>query len=283
MAQDLRAVLRSEAWTGLQSRSEQVVFRHNFSETECGKLLPNQVLGYIFEIQESHVRKICSEAKTKARTPHRPLALNSEKENAAIEFIEAGHSKGNFVTQRSMLNFVEANFGKCLTYGWVATLLVRPADRICRAFVSPQEKPPLEISRTFLDRYLALVKEYVPLVPTELKFNINESGFSDWEEREHKGVLIPIRLPESTLHYPVNRSIRHQSLICCISAAGEAYCPLLASSNPAVKRVFDEGIREGTDLRIEIGPSAYMNSEIFERYCDTVLIPVTGLSRNLGI
>jgi hypothetical protein len=26
--------------------------------------------------------------------------------------------------------------------------------------------------------------------------------------------------------------------------------------------MFDEGIREGTDLRIEIGPSAYVNSEI---------------------
>jgi hypothetical protein len=117
MAQDIRAMLRSEAWTRLQSGNEQVVFLHNFAETECGKSLSNQVLGYVFEIQESHVRKIRSQAKTKARTPRRPLALNSEEENAVIEFIEAGHSKGGFVTQRSMLNFVEANFGKCLTYG----------------------------------------------------------------------------------------------------------------------------------------------------------------------
>jgi hypothetical protein len=103
------------------------------------------------------VRKIRSKAKTKAHAPHRPLALNSEEENAVIGFIEAGHSKGDFVTQRSMLNFVEANFVKCLTY----------ADCVCRAVVSPQEKPRLEIPRTFLHRYLALIKEYVPLVPTE--------------------------------------------------------------------------------------------------------------------
>jgi hypothetical protein len=121
------------------------------------------------------------------------------------------------------------------------------------------------------------------LVPTELMFNIDESGFNDWEERKPKGVLIPTRLRESTLHYPVNKSIRHQTLIGCISAAGDTYCPLLVSSNPAVRRMFDEGIREGTDLRIEIGPSAYVNSEICERYWDTVLVPVTGLSRNLGI
>jgi hypothetical protein len=46
-------------------------------------------------------------------------------------------------------------------------------------------------------------------------------------------------------------------------------------------RVFDEGIREGIDLQIEIGPSADVNSEIFERYCDTVLIPAAESSRTI--
>jgi hypothetical protein len=134
------------------------VFLHIFAETKCGKSLSNKVLGYIFEIQESNVRKIGSKAKTKARAPHRPLALNSEGQNAVIEFIEAGHSKGDFVMQRIMLNFAEANFGKCLTYGWVTTFLVRHADHVCRAVVSPQEKLRLEIPRTFLDRYLLSLK-----------------------------------------------------------------------------------------------------------------------------
>jgi hypothetical protein len=67
MAQDIPAMLRSEAWTGLQSRNEQVVFLQNFAETECGKSLSNQVLAYVFEIQESHVRKIRNKTKTKAR------------------------------------------------------------------------------------------------------------------------------------------------------------------------------------------------------------------------
>jgi hypothetical protein len=69
-----------------------------------------------------------------------------------------------------------------LTYGWVTTFLVRHPDGVCRAVVCPQEKPCLEIPRTFLDRYLALIREYIPLVPTKLIFNINKSGFSDWEE-----------------------------------------------------------------------------------------------------
>jgi hypothetical protein len=219
----------------------------------------------LYLIQELHVRKIRRKAKTKARAPHRPLVLTSEDENAVIEFIEAGHSKDNSVPRGACSISWKPTSEKCLTYGWVTTFLVRHADRVCRTVVSPQEKHRLEIPRTFLDRCLAFINEYVPLVPTELMFNIDESGFSDWEERKPQGVRTPTRLRESTLHYPVNRSIRHQTLICCISAAGDAYYPLFVSSNPAVRRVFGEGIREGTGLRIEIGPSAYVNSEIFER------------------
>jgi hypothetical protein len=149
MAQDIRAMLRSEAWTGLQSRNEQVVFLHNFAETDCGKSLSNQVLGYIFEIQESHARKIHNKAKTKPRAPHRPLALNCEEENAVIEFIEAGHSKGDFVTPRSMLSFVEVKFAKYLTYGWVTAFVIRHADRVCCPVVSPQKSLVLR----FLERF----------------------------------------------------------------------------------------------------------------------------------
>jgi hypothetical protein len=149
MTQDIRAMLRSEAWAGLQSRNEQVVFLHNFAETECGESLFNQVLGYVFEIQESHMRKIHSKTKTKARAPHRPLALNSEEENVVMEFIEAGHSKGEFVTQRGMLSFVEGNFGNRLTYGWVMTFLIRHVDRVCRAVVSHKKSLVLR----FLERF----------------------------------------------------------------------------------------------------------------------------------
>jgi hypothetical protein len=68
----------------------------------------------------------------------------------------------------------------------------------------------------------------------------------------------------------MNRGIRHQTLICCITAAGL----LLVSPDPAVRKVFDQGVRESIDLRIEIAPSPYANAEIFDHYCYTVLIPV---------
>jgi hypothetical protein len=119
------------------------------------------------------------------------------------------------------------------------------------------------------------------LFPTELLFNIDENGFSDWEERKPKCVLIPSKARETTLLYPASRKIRHQTLICCVTAAGDAYCPLLVSSDPATRAVFEHQIRDGIDLQIEISPPPYVNAEIFERYADTVLIQAVEANRQL--
>jgi hypothetical protein len=139
----------------------------------------------------------------------------------------------------------------------------------------------LEVPHEYLDQYIRLITKYVLLVPTELLFNIDESGFSDWEERNPKCVLTPAEAREITLHYPASQKIRHQTLVCCVTDAGDAYSPLLVSSDPAARAVFEYQIRDGIDFRIEINPSPYVNAEIFERYVDTVLIPAVEANRQL--
>jgi hypothetical protein len=114
-----------------------------------------------------------------------------------------------------------------------------------------------------------------------LIFNIDECGFSDWEEQRPKPVLIPTEFERSVLHYPVNRAIRHQSLICCITAAGDAHCPLLVSREPSITQGFNHRHRGGIDLKIQIAKSAYVAKEIFESYDDTVLIPAVESNRTL--
>jgi hypothetical protein len=85
-----------------------------------------------------------------------------------------------------------------------------------------QENVRLEVPDEYLDQYIRLITEYAPLVPTELLFNIDESGFSDWEEHKPKCVLIPTEARETTLHYPASWKIRHPTLVYCVTAAGDA-------------------------------------------------------------
>jgi hypothetical protein len=155
----------------------------------------------------------------------------------------------------------------------MASFLKKHTNLICRSVVRPQENVGLEVLHEYLDEHITLIKELVPLVPMELLFDIDETGFSDWANRKPKCVLIPTEARETTLHYPASRKIRHQTLVCCVTAAVDAYCPLLVSSDLASRAVFEHQIRDGVDPQIEISPSPYVNAEILERYVDTVLIP----------
>jgi hypothetical protein len=55
----------------------------------------------------------------------------------------------------------------------------------------------------------------------------------------------------------------------------------LVSSDPAVRQAFDQGVREAIDLRNEVASSPDRETEIFNRYCDTVLIPAIVLNREI--
>jgi hypothetical protein len=151
----------------LDSGNQQVVFVYDFAQQECRITLSARALRSVFNGQASYVHKIHNRAKARVHPLHRPTALKPDEENAVIRLIEAGHVSGNFVIQRDVLNVGESEFGKCLTYGWIHNFLVRHAQRVCRAVVSPQKKPHLAVLQRFFERYVALIQEYIPSVPTD--------------------------------------------------------------------------------------------------------------------
>lgn len=118
-----------------------------------------------------------------------------------------------------------------------------------------QEFPRLQTPKLYLDRYITLIKVWVPLVPVDLIFNLDETNLSDWEQRKAKPIFVPITMNNSLLHCPTDRGIRHATLLCCILESGDAYCPLLVCSGPSALSVFQMGVRDAIDLELKIQPS----------------------------
>jgi hypothetical protein len=119
--------------------------------------------------------------------------------------------------------------------------LDRHADEVSRLTVAPQEQSRLKVPRCYLDEYITLLKKIIPIVLSELVFNFDETGPSDWEDRKIKPVLVSAAEEDSTLHYPVNRNIGHHTLMCCVNSAGDAYCPMLIAPNAEATQIFDTG------------------------------------------
>jgi hypothetical protein len=210
--------------------------------------------------------QVLYEARLTPTLPDCPPTLTLEQEEATCQLIRKAASTGNLVTQRKLLNFIEIEFRKILTYGWVKSFLHRKVQDVKQVWGSPQELPRLQIPQQYLNEYITLIQEYVPLVPAEFVFHLDEIGLSDWEERKRQPILIPVEIDGDAIHYRVDRRIRHQTLVCCISAAGGAYYPLLTPSDASARSVFEMGVRDGTDLRIQIAPSSYITVDIFRQY-----------------
>jgi hypothetical protein len=280
-AQDIRALLRNDEWTSIEARNTQLVFLAEFAQTECGVMLDTACLADLFQLTCSRVRTIRAKAQRKQKPPHRPLALSNEQESELCQMIRDKALTGSYVTKRELLNYAETNFRATLTYGWIHCFLQRRAGDVRKAIVAPGELPRLQVPRLYLNQYIDIIKNWIPLVPAELIYNLDESGLSDWEDAKPKPVLVPVDLGDSMIHYPVNRQIRHQTLLCCISASGDAYCPLLVSARQSVLQVFEMGVRDGIDLRIKIAQSPYITKELFLEYLREVVIPSIESNRDL--
>jgi hypothetical protein len=85
--------------------------------------------------------------------------------------------------------------------------------------------------------------------------------------------LVKAEAADQLLHYPVDRGIRHHTLLCCISASGDAYCPLLLFPSREVLGIYEKGVRENIDLQIKIVDSPYVTRETFTEYARSILIP----------
>jgi hypothetical protein len=76
-------MLRSEAWGALNSPNQQVGFLYGFARQECGIILSAETIGFVFDIQASHIQKN-SRAKTRMRPSRRPTAIKPNEEKAVI-------------------------------------------------------------------------------------------------------------------------------------------------------------------------------------------------------
>jgi hypothetical protein len=147
--------------------------------------------------------------------------------------------------------------------------------------VLPQDLPKRQIPRSYLDCYLPLIKSWVPFFPAELIFNLDETDLSDWKERKPRPVLIPTTAENTDLRDPGHRGSCHQTLVCCRSASGYAYCPLLLCSNPAALSIFHMQTGDGIDLRIKVQPSRHLIKELFLEHVREVFLPAVESNRGL--
>jgi hypothetical protein len=94
-------------------------------------------------------------------------------------------------------------------------------------------------------------------------------------------VIVPSDATQTPLHYPVDRDIRHHTLLCCISASGDAYTPLLIAPRPSANKILEKGVRAGIDLKLEIRLSPYVDAGLFRKDIQEMFLPAVATNHRL--
>jgi hypothetical protein len=128
----------------------------------------------------------------------------------------------------------------------------------------------------FLERRVQDLKEHIQGRVAELVLDLDNVGISDWEDRKRKTVIVPAMMRGQAKHLEISRTVKHISVIACISAAGASLTPYIITSQAPTsvqERLKKEGVRFGTDFVLRSNPSPNINAEIFLDYIRTVFLP----------
>jgi hypothetical protein len=84
--------------------------------------------------------------------------------------------------------------------------------------------------------------------------------------RNVRNVIIASTMDGQMIHHRASRSVRHISIITCISAAGESLTPYIVTSQDSDairKRLVIHGVRLGVDFILRHRPKPYVSRKLF--------------------
>jgi hypothetical protein len=102
--------------------------------------------------------------------------------------------------------------------------------KICRSL--PQEDARLIVLRVDLEAHITLMRTHITGELSEMVFDFDEVGSSDWEDRKSRKVLAPVTMSSGDAFHFVSRQYGRAMLLTCVSVTGNALTPMIIFQTP---------------------------------------------------
>ena len=176
------------------------------------------------------------------------------------------------MTPLNVLSFIQDKFQISLTRGWLNQFFLRHRDSIKKARSFPQEDSRMSVPRANLKEHIANMHKYIDGRYSELVFNLDEVGTSEWEDRKPKKVFIDKSMDSDSITHSIFRRITHITILTCVSAAGDSLMPLLIMKYSIQDSLWKTGLRQDEDAMIRTRDPPYIDRNLFKEYIKKVII-----------
>jgi hypothetical protein len=105
--------------------------------------------------------------------------------------------------------------------------------------------------------------------------NLDKVGMSEWEDRKEKKVTVPMTTDGQTIHHGASRSVKHISVIACITVGGESlthFIVISQISDSVRKRLMSRGVRLEVNFVLLQRPKPYVSRKLFLEYIKTIFL-----------
>jgi hypothetical protein len=209
----------------------------------------------------------------------RPLLVSQDDELLVKQYVTSQSDQGRFVTKKEILLYAQENINDKLCESWLTSVFRRNTDFFHFTTLRPQEDDRIDVPMEYINEHISNLHKYISGMPSEMVFNVDESGTSEWENRKPIKVVTTKNHQVTAQHYPVTRKVRHTTLVACICASGDRIAPMVLSTQNDSSGAFISGIRKDIDLHLKIVDSAYVTEEVFYDYIETIFIPIVRRQR----
>jgi hypothetical protein len=199
--------------------------------------------------------------------------LTPQQEAEILNGIEEKSARNEHLSRTDILHCVCGKYNPALTKGWVNYFFLRHRDALCRITSRPQELPCLQVPRVFLERTIDNIKQYMHGQVFELVFNLDEIGYSDWEDHCKKCVIVLMVFKGPLIHHKLTGSTRHVTTLVSVTAAGDLLPPYLVIAQKLNQEFHSSGLVLGKYAVIVENRSPYANQQLFADYVNRVFLP----------
>lgn len=267
-----RHILRQSEVLNLLFANHQCCYLNHYFQFTLKKTIPYNKYAIMFNVNVKTIRRWITNGPMDPKPLGRHAALDDEIENQLIRMLIEKSDNSQGLTQRELLNFINENYNKILTRGWVNNFLLRHSDEIKSVRSFPQEDQRMLIPREFLKEHLLNLYKIFHKRVAELVFNLDELGYSEWQSRSPKKVIVSSSTDPSNVYHSVKRSLAHMSLLVCISLAGDSLTPMLITKYSISEKIFEDGLRQDEDVSLRQRDPPYISSELFQEFIELTFI-----------
>jgi len=231
-----------------------------------------KTIGKIFGCSPGNIKYHSTRYSSIINPVGRPKELTNQEIEKLKEEIKRKIANKDPPTYQYLLNWLSEELEKSIYIDTLRHIIHRELEFKVVTGV-PLERSRIQVDIKDIEEYFESIKPYVETIPSSFIFNLDETGFLEFQDATDIKVIVSADFQESKINIPVNRDSKRSTLLHGICADGSFIPPCIILPRKTIEtETFNCGLTpEKVLLLYQI--NGFMTNSCFDLWFHQIFIP----------